>query len=106
MDVVRFKEADVIVASGTEHMFATIYGWGDGISNNATITFKDGSTDSYDYALLHSQVHNGVLNGGLTFFKDKDSVNLGQLASTEDDYSGFNGNYEKNESNGHYYWKQ
>ncbi len=105
MDVVRFQEADVIVASnGLDKKLATLAGWGDGTSGNATLTFTDGNGQN---ATVHpySEIHQDSEIYNLWFINNNnDSVNLSAMANDENSYSEFNGHYER-KADGKYYWQ-
>ena len=103
MDVVRFQEADVIVASGDHRKMATIAGWGNGVDNDATLTFTNGQVTSYTFEKLKTDYNNEML-GSLEFRNSAgNTVTVGQLASDENSYSAWNGKYERTAS-GHYEW--
>ena len=102
MDVVRFNEADVIVASGEEHRrFATLAGWANNTPNDATLTFSNGDTISYNYAQIKDMTEHDL--GGLTFTNDYGSVTIEQLAADEDSYGDWNGTYVRT-GKGKYDW--
>ncbi|PWJ71182.1 hypothetical protein B0O40_1047 [Ruminococcaceae bacterium R-25] len=103
MDVVRFQEADVIVASGDHNKMATLFGWGDTIQGNAKLTFSNGKTSEYDWESLQNQKDDEML-GNLSFKNQAGSTaTLNQLASDENSYGAWNGLYERT-SAGHYEW--
>ena len=103
IEVIRFKEADVIVASGFgKH--AILSGWGDNVDYNASITFKDGGNKtSYDWLTLFNEAMEGMLSD-LSFFRDGEIVSLNDLATDEDLSSKWNGRYKKGKD-GKWYWK-
>ena len=96
MDVVRFKEDDVIVASG-HHMIAEVSNLADGTNNNAFIRFLNGETVERDYANLSQLVEQGLNS---TFYNGTDNVTLSDLVNQDanDDsstHSSFNGTYDR-----------
>jgi len=52
MDVVRFKESDVIVASGGLPNFIKVAGFNDNISGNGTIEYNGVTYDKTNYSVL------------------------------------------------------
>ena len=95
MDVVRFKEADVLCASGIVHQKnAFLSGWGNGIDNDATLTFSNGTDSTYDWATLHAEALEDMLTG-LMFDNGKDTKSLNDLGMDENLSSDWNGTYEK-----------
>ena len=105
MEVVRFKQEDVIVASGHhDHRYAKLSGWGDGIDDNAIIQFKNGKAHTVTIDALAGLLGNDGLNPNVIFHKDaSNQVTLGQLADNENDYGYFNGDYENDETDGNWY---
>lgn len=96
MEVVRFKEADIIVASGN---IATLSGFSDTSPDNGTVRY--GNT-TYDYTNYHTSPYGGgnaVFNNGDwdESLDDLFAYDAGRL------YIGFDGNYKYNESDGKFY---
>ena len=99
MDVVRFKEADVLCASGIVHQNkAMLSGWGDGINGNAELTFKNGTETSYSWTTLNNEAKEGMLSG-LAFIRGENGTTLEALGLDENMSSDWNGTYEKQEDN-------
>jgi len=101
MEVVRFSESDVIVASGpspiTEHRHVTITGLGTGSVGDATWTYTNGSTSVVNIKKYEEDKHNGTLNGHVTYYSGNDSTTLGDIVSggdTDGLFTLFNGYYE------------
>ena len=104
IDVVRFQEADVIVASPAPvfaHKNADLYKWGDTTQGNAGIYYHndDGSDgDDKNLATLQKDLSNGYLNATSTFTNNNNTtVTLADLLAggdAEDLYKDMNGTYE------------
>ncbi len=99
MDVVRFGEADVIVASGNpvEHRYATLSNWGTGSVGDATVSYSNGHDFTYSYDSLNGLLSNGGLNGNQSYTSGGSTVTLGELVGGGDAdglFTGFNGVYE------------
>ena len=103
MEVIRFNEPDIIVASGGYKRSAILSGWGDNIDDNAKMTFTGQNEVSYDWRTLHSQALEEMLSG-LTFIRDNDFIPLYSLAMDENLSDKWNGRYEKGED-GNWHWK-
>ena len=106
MDVVRFQEADVIVASGivNNRKRAALYGWENGIAGDATLTFSDADGNN---ASVHtySELHGDPEIYDLTFINGAGTpVSLTDLATDENSYGAFNGSYQRGDD-GKYYWQ-
>ena len=102
MDVVRFKEDDIIVASGIVHQkYAFLSGWGDGIDGNATLRFENGTNSTYGWDTLHNEAMENMLTG-LMFNNGSETKSLNDLGMNENLSSDWNGQYEKvNDTNWH-----
>ena len=103
MDVVRFQEADVIVASGEDRrQFSTLSGWGVDPIEQASVSFKtglNGTETVHDYAEIHSTPD----MYGLTYDNGTSSIALSELAKSDAEHSEFNGLYIYT-GNGTYTW--
>ena len=98
MDVVRFREGDVIVASGFEHKLATLFNWGTGSVGDAGIQYTNGHDFTHSLNYLKESNDCGELDRGVLFVNgDNERVSLGDLVDSKDAngaYSNFNGTYE------------
>ena len=95
MDVVRFKEADVIVASGEvvdNRQFAKLSGWEVAPVNSATVGFKTGANGTYTEH-SYDELHTTPEMYGLTFDNGRNTITLSELAQTDEKYGEFNGTY-------------
>lgn len=98
MDVVRFKEEDVIVASG--HMTAQFSGLGDSTSRNAFLEFLNGEKVERNFNDLEHLVDESFK---LDFNDGTETKSLSDLVKQDknDDgstHSSFNGTYKKDEN--------
>ena len=99
MEVVRFKEDDIIVASGRS---AGIRNFGTGTVGDAYIQVTNGINFTADWAFLKDEVdkeheHDSFLNPGMTFYVGDNSITLGTLVSGGDAdglYAQWNGDYK------------
>ena len=96
MDVVRFKEADVLAASPVpvdNRQFSKVAGWGDENLNQASISFKTGingaeSVHNFD------ELHRNPDMYGITYQNGSGkTVTLEQLAGSDAGFGEFNGTY-------------
>ena len=102
MDVVRFNEADVIVASGDHRRMATLAGWANGNPADATLSFTNGSNVTYTWNQIQDMTEHDL--GGLNFTNASgNSATIEQLASDEESYGDWNGTYVRS-SKGQYDW--
>lgn len=108
MDVVRFQEADVIVASGIiedTRSFAKLSGWEVDPVGKATVSFKIGANGTYtdhDY----DEINKTPEIYGLTFKnKNNNEITLSELATTDEKYGEFNGTYVRT-AESYYSWYQ
>ena len=101
-EVIRFKEGDIIVASGHGRS-AILSGWGDNVNNNAKITFTGEKETSYTWETLHNQALEDMLSN-LTFIHDNNFTTLNDLALNEDMAEEWNGRYRKGDD-GKWYWQ-
>ena len=105
MDVVRFQEADVIVASGTpvdNNFYTTLGAWG-GTSKNATIKISQGKNVLFDYNWdqLNSAEGAKIIDNNKYYSRGDKSVSLADLYADEKlenplhaaEYEYFNGSY-------------
>lgn len=93
MDVVRFKEADVIVASGEDlRQFSTLSGWGVDPINQASVSFKTG-LDGAETVHGFDEIHSTPGMYGLTYNNGTTSIPLSVLAESDAEHSEFNGTY-------------
>ena len=99
MDVVRFKENDVIVASG----FAYLSGWGNGIDGDAKIKFDNGTNAEYDWNTLHNEAIENMLSN-LKFIRGENNTTLNDLGMNENMSSDWNGTYKKQDDN-EWHWQ-
>lgn len=93
MDVVRFKEDDVIVASGFDRQFAILSGWQNKKSGDAKLVFSNGGETTYSWQDLQTAGHYHML-GNLAFFMEDSSITIDKLAENEEAYGEWNGTYE------------
>lgn len=102
VEIIHFKETDVIVASGYEKN-AFLSGWGDNTSNNAKLIFKDNDKEvNYSWLVLHNEALEGMLSN--LIFHRNDDVTLNDLAMNEDLSEEWNGRYKKG-ADGKWYWQ-
>jgi len=97
MEVVRFSESDVIVASGNMHKKATAFGWGTGEVKDAGITYSNGTTKTKTLDDLSTDISFGYANSDTVFTNGDWSVTLGQLVGGGDAdglYDYVNGEYD------------
>ena len=102
MEVVRFSESDVIVASSIpqpyEHRYVTIANLGTGTVGDATWTYTNGSTVVDSIGTYQSMAHNGTLNRNVVYkSKSGESTTLGAIVDNVDadgSFTLFNGFYE------------
>jgi len=102
MEVVRFSESDVIVASGpvpgpSEHRYVTISNLGTGSVGDATWTYKNGSTSVVTFDRYVEDKEHGTLFGGVSYHSGNSSTTLGAIVAGGDadgEFVDFNGYYE------------
>ncbi len=110
MDVVRFNESDVIVASGDPKLWtATVFNAGGANQNlSVTVVDPDNGSNSFSFTQLVS-TENAQLLENKYFYKDNGNTSLIKLV--DDDKQGaagelgdFNGSYTSTNGS-HYYWQ-
>ncbi len=101
MEVVRFSESDVIVASGpspvVEHRYVTISNLGTGVVGDAQWKYENGITTTVSIKKYEEDKHNGTLYGGVVYHSGNNSTTLGEIVSHGDAdglFEEFNGYYE------------
>jgi len=98
MEVVRFSESDVIVASGpVEHTNVRIQNLGTGKVGDASWTYTNGSTEVVGFDRYEADRKHGTLNGNVVYHSGNDSTTLGEIVSGGDAdglFTAFNGFYE------------
>ena len=103
MEVVRFNESDVIVASSVpvvEHTNVRIANLGTGIVGDATWTYSgsaQGSTDVVDFATYDTERKHNTLRRDVVYSNDTHSTTLGDMIDGGDAanlFTDFNGFYE------------
>ncbi len=101
MEVVRFSESDVIVASGpspiTEHRNVNVTGLGVGSVGDATWTYTNGSTSVVNITKYQEDQHNNTLRGEVRYISGEHATTLGDMVSGGDAdglFIDFNGFYE------------
>ncbi len=107
MDVVRFQEADVIVASGDAHKYLNISGLG--VDGEATWTYTNGHTSVRSISDYADDKGNGTLVTGVKFYNANDvAVTLGEIVEGGDAdglYADYNGDYETFDSGSSWKWR-
>ena len=98
MDVLRFKEGDVIVASG--YMTAQLSNLGNGSSCDAFLEFLNGDKVDYGYNQLAKMVDEGF---DVSFNNGTDTRSLSTMVGNDKNDDGvtdasFNGIYKKDEN--------
>lgn len=110
MDVVRFNESDVIVASGDQQLWtATVFNAGGTVKKDMglLVVNPDNSSNSFSFTQLVS-TENAQLLDNKYFYKDNSSTSLIKLVDDDKDdgkgeLSGYNGTYTSTNGS-HYYW--
>ena len=102
MEVIRFKEKDIVAASGNKPSFAHLFGWGNGIDGDAGITFEKSNT-TYSWKTLHSEALHGMISD-LRFMNNGHEATLNQLALDENKPSTWNGKYQYEEETNTWQW--
>lgn len=110
MDVVRFKEADVIVASGNVKIWTSTVSNSGGSAQDLTVAItsaEDGVTRTFGYDALYDSSASGIM-GSSTYSVNGVSVKLSELiandANASSNYINYNGYYESADGNS-YTWK-
>ena len=101
MDVVRFNESDVIVASSpvppVEHRYVTISGLGTGTVGDAKWVYTNGGTSTATIGKYQEDQHNNTLKGEVKYISGQNHTTLGDMVSGGDAdglFIEFNGFYE------------
>ena len=102
MEVVRFSESDVIVASSGpqpyERRFVTIAKLGTGVVGDATWTYENGEITVDTISDYQHNAHNGTLKRDVVYNdKNGNSTTLGAIVDKGDAadlFTNFNGFYE------------
>lgn len=117
MDVIRFKEADVIVASGAKATGVSISGFADGTAGNGSVTLGSNTYSSGDFknkwsSTIQPDLYNNFgfnFDGTTNYFGG--SYSFSTIASETADknrnkFGELNGDWEWNASDSMFYKKQ
>ena len=103
MEVVRFEETDVIVASGFPTKFGQVQKAG-GDKGDLEVTING---HSYNYGTLATGLGDGVYAGlgSINFSKDSNSKSLKNLFDDDVNNGAYDGYYESYDDGFNYIWK-
>ena len=104
MEVVRFEEADVIVASGFATKFGSVQNAG-GTKGDLKVTING---HSYNYDTLATGINDGIYAGlgSINCSKDSNSKSLKKLFDDDENNGAYDGYYESYDDGFNYIWKR
>ena len=102
MEVVRFSESDVIVASGFPTKFGSVRNAG-GVKGDLIVTING---NQYDYNTLNTGIGDHIISIGDVTFTNGGSKTVKDLLADDVNNSSFDGEYESYDDGYNYIWKR